>query len=72
MNSALVAFGLDSAIEVSSAAAVAGQFSARDHATREAREKTALRIIAVSFCSWPGSCSTPPSAGHGPTPSLRW
>ncbi|MGP4115271.1 cation transporter [Streptomyces sp. 4N509B] len=46
---ALISFGLDSVIEVSSAAAVAWQFSARDHALREAREKTALRIIAVSF-----------------------
>ncbi|MFJ9033557.1 cation transporter [Streptomyces sp. NPDC102274] len=48
-STALVGFGLDSVIEVSSAAAVAWQFSARDHATREAREKRTLRIIAVSF-----------------------
>ncbi|MFJ8670122.1 cation transporter [Streptomyces sp. NPDC093600] len=48
-SSALVGFGLDSIIEVSSAAAVAWQFSAREHALREAREKKALRIIAVSF-----------------------
>ncbi|MET9925422.1 MULTISPECIES: cation transporter [unclassified Streptomyces] len=48
-SSALVGFGLDSVIEVSSATAVAWQFSARDHAVREAREKAALRIIAVSF-----------------------
>jgi divalent metal cation (Fe/Co/Zn/Cd) transporter len=48
-SSALIGFGLDSVIEVSSAAAVAWQFSARDHAVREAREKTTLRIIAVSF-----------------------
>ncbi|MER6750061.1 cation transporter [Streptomyces fungicidicus] len=48
-STALVGFGLDSVIEVSSAAAVAWQFSAREHAVREAREKTALRIIAVSF-----------------------
>ncbi|MFE7529314.1 cation transporter [Kitasatospora sp. NPDC057542] len=48
-STALVGFGLDSIIEVSSAAAVAWQFSARDHAVREAREKTTLRIIAVSF-----------------------
>ncbi|MFF8732010.1 cation transporter [Streptomyces sp. NPDC015171] len=48
-STALVGFGLDSVIEVSSAAAVAWQFSARDHAVREAREKTTLRIIAVSF-----------------------
>ncbi|GLZ77401.1 hypothetical protein Afil01_22080 [Actinorhabdospora filicis] len=48
-STALVGFGLDSVIEVSSAAAVAWQFSARSHAKREAREKTTLRIIAVSF-----------------------
>lgn len=45
-SSALIAFGLDSVIEVMSAAAVAWQFSARDP---EAREKTALRVIAFSF-----------------------
>jgi divalent metal cation (Fe/Co/Zn/Cd) transporter len=43
---ALIGFGLDSVIEVSSAAAVAWQFAGRDP---EAREKRALRIIAVSF-----------------------
>ncbi|MFI6685696.1 cation transporter [Streptomyces sp. NPDC050485] len=48
-STALIGFGLDSVIEVSSAAAVAWQFSARDHALREAREKTTLRIIAASF-----------------------
>ncbi|MFB7399666.1 cation diffusion facilitator family transporter [Streptomyces rubiginosohelvolus] len=48
-SSALIGFGLDSVIEVSSAAAVAWQFSAPEHAVREARERTALRIIAVSF-----------------------
>ncbi|MEU2715491.1 cation transporter [Streptomyces sp. NPDC007205] len=48
-STALIGFGLDSVIEVSSAATVAWQFSARDHAVREAREKTALRIIALSF-----------------------
>lgn len=48
-SSALLGFGLDSVIEVSSAAAVAWQFSARDHARREARERVALRITAVSF-----------------------
>ncbi|OEV04936.1 cation transporter [Streptomyces oceani] len=48
-STALIGFGLDSVIEVSSAAAVAWQFSARDHAVREAREQRALRIIAVSF-----------------------
>lgn len=45
-STALIGFGLDSAIEVSSAAAVAWQFSGRDP---EARERTALRVIAVSF-----------------------
>lgn len=48
-STALIGFGLDSIIEVSSAAAVAWQFSARDHDVREAREKATLRIIAVSF-----------------------
>ena len=48
-STALIGFGLDSIIEVSSAAAVAWQFSAADHATREAREQRTLRIIAVSF-----------------------
>ncbi|MEU9891007.1 cation transporter [Sphaerisporangium sp. NPDC051011] len=43
---ALIGFGLDSVVEVASAAAVAWQFSAADH---ERREKTALRVIAVSF-----------------------
>jgi divalent metal cation (Fe/Co/Zn/Cd) transporter len=48
-STALIGFGLDSLIEVSSAAAVAWQFSATDHERREARERTALRIIAASF-----------------------
>lgn len=48
-STALIGFGLDSVIEVSSAAAVAWQFSARDPAVREAREKRTLRIIAFSF-----------------------
>ncbi|WP_086769637.1 cation transporter [Streptomyces bobili] len=48
-STALLGFGLDSIIEVSSAAAVAWQFSARDHAVREAREQRTLRIIAISF-----------------------
>ena len=45
-STALIGFGLDSVIEVSSAAAVAWQFAGRDP---EARERTALRIIAFSF-----------------------
>jgi divalent metal cation (Fe/Co/Zn/Cd) transporter len=45
-STALIGFGLDSVIEVSSAVAVAWQFSGPDH---EKRKKTALRIIAVSF-----------------------
>lgn len=48
-STALIGFGLDSVIEVSSAAAVAWQFSARDHAVREARERGTLRVIAWSF-----------------------
>lgn len=45
-SSALIGFGLDSIIEVASAAAVAWQFAGRDP---EARERVALRVIAVSF-----------------------
>ena len=45
-SSALIGFGLDSIIEVASAAAVAWQFAGRDP---ESREETALRGIAFSF-----------------------
>ncbi|QTJ68028.1 cation transporter [Rhodococcus sp. ZPP] len=45
-SAALIGFGLDSVIEVSSAFAVAWQFAGKDP---EAREKIALRIIAFSF-----------------------
>jgi len=45
-SSALIGFGLDSVVEVSSAAAVAWQFAGRDP---EARERVALKVIAVSF-----------------------
>ncbi len=45
-STALIGFGLDSIVEVSSAAAVAWQFSAADH---ERRERAALRVIALSF-----------------------
>lgn len=45
-SSALIGFGLDSLIEVSSAAAVAWQFAGPDH---EKRERVALRVIAFSF-----------------------
>lgn len=48
-STALVGFGLDSVVEVSSAAAVAWQFSARDHTVRASRERLALRITALSF-----------------------
>jgi divalent metal cation (Fe/Co/Zn/Cd) transporter len=45
-STALIGFGLDSVIEVSSATAVAWQFAGRDP---EKRERAALRIIAISF-----------------------
>lgn len=45
-STALIGFGLDSVVEVSSAAAVAWQFAGADP---ERREKTALRVIAISF-----------------------
>jgi divalent metal cation (Fe/Co/Zn/Cd) transporter len=45
-SSALIGFGLDSVVEVLSAAAVAWQFSAPDP---RSRERAALRTIALSF-----------------------
>lgn len=45
-SSALIGFGLDSIVEVLSAAAVAWQFAAPDPAVRE---RVALRLIALSF-----------------------
>ncbi|MFC0598288.1 cation transporter [Streptomyces palmae] len=53
-STALIGFGLDSVIEVSSAAAVTWQFSAAAPAVQEAREKTALRVIALSFFALAG------------------
>jgi divalent metal cation (Fe/Co/Zn/Cd) transporter len=50
-STALIGFGLDSVIEVASAAAVAWQFTGRDP---EARERTALRVIALSFFALAG------------------
>lgn len=45
-SSALIGFGLDSVIEVSSAVALSWQFSAKDP---ERRERLTLRLIALSF-----------------------
>jgi divalent metal cation (Fe/Co/Zn/Cd) transporter len=45
-SSALIGFGLDSVIEVTSAVALSWQFSAKDP---ERREHLTLRIIAISF-----------------------
>lgn len=45
-SAALIAFGLDSIVEVLSAAAVAWQFAAPDP---HRRERVALRLIAISF-----------------------
>jgi divalent metal cation (Fe/Co/Zn/Cd) transporter len=50
-SAALIGFGLDSVIEVASASAVAWQFSGSDP---KARERAALRVIAVSFFALAG------------------
>lgn len=50
-STALIGFGLDSVIEVASAAAVAWQFYGLDP---ETRERTALKIIALSFFALAG------------------
>jgi hypothetical protein len=73
-STALVGFGLDSVIEVSSAAAVAWQFSSTDH---ERRERTALRIIAFSLFAWLRTSRSSRSgrwpAATGPsTPPWAW
>jgi divalent metal cation (Fe/Co/Zn/Cd) transporter len=50
-STALIGFGLDSVVEVASAAAVAWQFTAADP---QRREKVALRVIALSFFALAG------------------
>ncbi|MGC4902623.1 cation transporter [Micromonospora echinospora] len=50
-STALIGFGLDSIIEVASAAAVAWQFAGPDP---QARERVTLRVIAVSFFALAG------------------
>jgi Co/Zn/Cd efflux system component len=50
-SSALIGFGLDSVIEVTSALALSWQFSAKDP---ERREHLTLRIIAISFFALAG------------------
>ena len=50
-SAALLGFGLDSLVEVSSAAAIAWQFAAPDP---ERREKSALRFVAFSFFALAG------------------
>jgi divalent metal cation (Fe/Co/Zn/Cd) transporter len=50
-SSALVGFGLDSVVEVTSAVAISWQFAHRDH---RVRERTALRIVAWSFFALAG------------------
>jgi divalent metal cation (Fe/Co/Zn/Cd) transporter len=53
-STALIGFGLDSVIEVASAAAVSWQFAGKDP---QVRERMALRIIAVSFFALAGYVS---------------
>lgn len=45
-SAALIGFGLDSTVEVFSAAVIAWQFSTHDHVVRE---RTAMRLVAVAF-----------------------
>ncbi|OKL47346.1 cation diffusion facilitator family transporter [Boudabousia marimammalium] len=63
-SSALIAFGLDSLIEVMSAFAVGWQFSS---ANPEARERIALKVIAISFfglAAYVGASSVLSLAGY--------
>jgi len=50
-STALISFGLDSVVEVLSATAIAWQYAGRDP---EAREKVALRTVAVAFFALAG------------------
>ncbi len=50
-STALIGFGLDSVVEVASAAAVAWQFTAADP---QRREKVTVRVIAMSFFALAG------------------
>ena len=59
-STALLGFGLDSVIEVSSALALAWQYSARSHERREAREHIALRITSAAFFALAVSCAPIP------------
>jgi divalent metal cation (Fe/Co/Zn/Cd) transporter len=71
-STALIGFGLDSIIEVASAAAVAWQFSGKDP---EARERHALKVIALSFFALAAYVTAESvrsllggdTAGHSPT-----
>lgn len=71
-STALIGFGLDSLIEVSSAAPVAWQFSARDHAVREAREKLRCGSSPGRSFSWPATSPWRRSAAcsASPTPTF--
>jgi divalent metal cation (Fe/Co/Zn/Cd) transporter len=70
-STALIGFGLDSVIEVASATAVAWQFSGKDP---EARERHALKVIALSFFALAAYVTTESvrslldgdTAGHSP------
>lgn len=57
-STALIGFGLDSVIEVSSAAAVAWQFSGPDH---EKRERGACGSSPSRFSRWPSTLASNPS-----------
>ena len=66
---ALIGFGLDSMVEVASAAAVAWQFAGPDPT---AREQTALRVIAWSFfalAAWVAVDAVRSLLGGEPSPS---
>jgi divalent metal cation (Fe/Co/Zn/Cd) transporter len=69
-STALIGFGLDSVVEVSSAAAVAWQFAGRDP---EARERVALRVIAGAFFALAAYVTADAvrvlAGGHEPEPS---
>jgi hypothetical protein len=66
-STALISFGLDSCMEVLSAAAIAWQYAAKDP---ETREKAALRAVAVAFFALAGYV-TFQSVARGCMPAQR-
>jgi hypothetical protein len=65
---ALIGFGLDSLVEMSSGLVILWQFR---HTVPESRERLALRLIALSFSPWPAMSASNRSATWSAAGSRR-